>query len=100
MKERCMPRQGTSSRLRQDSDRRQAGGEPDAPEPALDTADLDSEAVVPPASNEAIAVDQRQEPDFPPLRTAHTGKAGGGVQQVVLIAILGMAIGFAVVMLI
>jgi hypothetical protein len=86
-----MPRHGTNPRLHEDIDREQAGNEPDAPAIVLDTDDQPPE---PPHVAEA------KEIEFQPLQTAPMRKAGSGILSLILIAILGIAIGFAVVMLI
>jgi hypothetical protein len=93
-----MPRQ-SSTRLREDGDRDEAGGEPDAADPALSAPDADGEAVEPLAGNEAIEADQHPAAEFPQLRT-EPKRGKNGVVALIIIAILGMAIGFAAVMLI
>ena len=84
-----MPRQGIRSEPREDQDRTSA---PEAPEMPLDTPEPASEAgaAAGPGAPEAA--------EFPILRTAQ--KRQGSVLQLIILAMLGMAIGFAVVMLI
>lgn len=87
-----MPRQGTSSRLREDADRERTGNEPDTPEPPLD---MEDEAPVPPTVAETKTI----ETEMPPLLTTPRRKGRSGVLTLIVIAILGVAIGFAAVML-
>lgn len=106
-----MPRQDTGSGLRQDRDRGPAGEEPDTSEPALETFDAEDDDAVPPSADaETIAAGDRPEAEidagdrpeaeFPPLQTTPKRKRAGGMLPLILIAILGMVIGFIVIMLI
>jgi hypothetical protein len=81
--------QATKSRPREDLDHEELDHATDAPE-------LATETVMPPIA-EPMEDDQRYA-GIPPLQT--TPKRGGGIVSLIIIAILGMALGFAAVMLI
>ncbi len=106
-----MPRQGTGSGLLQDRDRGPAGTGPDTSEPALETFDAEDDDAVPPSVDaetidagdrpEAeIDADNRPAAEIPPLQITPKRKRAGGMLPLILIAILGMVIGFIVIMLI
>ncbi len=61
-----------------------------------DAADTASDEGTPPVV-EAVEDNQR-EPEIPPLQTLPK-RSGGGIVSIIIIAILGMIIGFAAVML-
>jgi hypothetical protein len=84
-----MPRQGTRSGLREDHDGTSAPVTPDMP---LDAPVPENEA------GAAAGPDAPETAEFPTLRTSQ--KRQGGVLQLMILAMLGIAIGFAVVMLI
>jgi hypothetical protein len=88
-----MPRQGTRSGLREDKDRT---GEPATPELPLDALEAEGDAAFP--SLEGEPPPQAESAQLPPLRTAP--KTQIGVLQLIILAMLGMAVGFALVMLI
>jgi hypothetical protein len=85
-----MRRPATISWPREDTDLSQGGGETDAPEPAPDA--------VAPTAPEAVE-DTPHEPQIPPLQTVPKRTGKGGIISLIIIAILGMIIGFAAVML-
>ena len=85
-----MARQATGSRLREDIDYGEDGRETDAPEPAPDF-------LTPPAET---VEDIHHESEIPPLQTTPKRKGSGGIVTLIILALLGMALGFAAVMLI
>lgn len=87
-----MPRQGTRSGLRGDKDRT---GEPVTPELPLDALEAEDDAAF--ASLEEEPAPQAEPAQIPPLRTAP--KTQVGVLQLIILAMLGMAVGFALIML-
>ena len=89
-----MPRPASSARLREDIDHGEGDSKTDAPELAQASPD----AVTPPAADGADDVHHNAE--LPPLQTVSKRKGRGGIITLIIIAILGMAIGFAAVMLI
>jgi hypothetical protein len=82
--------QATKSRPREDLDHEELDHATDAPE-------LATETVMPPIA-EPMEDDQRYA-GIPPLQTA-APKRRSGIVSLIIIAILGMALGFAAVMLI
>ena len=91
-----MPRPASGSRLRDDIDDiddRDSGSETDAPEPAQASRDN----VTPPAAENAE--DFHHDAELPPLQTTSKRKRGGGILTLVILALVGMAIGFAVVVM-
>lgn len=84
-----MRRPATKSWPREDIDEGQGGRETDAAEPAPDE-------VTPPVV-EAVE-DNQHESEMPPLQTVPQ-RRGGGIVSLIIIAIVGMIIGFAAVML-
>jgi hypothetical protein len=89
-----MARSASSSRLREDIDHGEGDSETDAPKPAQASPDI----VTPPAAGGADDVLHNAE--LPPLQTVSKRKGRDGIITLIVIAILGMAIGFAAVMLI
>ena len=85
-----MARQATDPRLREEIDYHEDGRETDAPEPAPD--------IVTPAAE--TFEDIHHESEMPPLQTVPKRKGSGGIGTLIILAILGMALGFAAVMLI
>jgi len=81
--------QATKSRPREDLDHEELDHATDAPE-------LATETVMPPIAEPME--DDQHDTKIPPLQT--TPKRGGGIVSLIIIAILGMALGFAAVMLI
>jgi hypothetical protein len=93
-KEHPMPRPASSVRLREDIDHGEEDSETDAPEPAQASPDTAA-----PSAAGGVE-DIHHDTELPPLRTASKRKGKGGIITLIIIAILGMAIGFAVVMLV
>jgi hypothetical protein len=89
-KEHHMRRPATKSWPREDIDHSQGGSEADIAEPAPD----------PVASSVVETVEDSQpEPEIPPLQIARERTGRGGIVSLIIIAIFGMVIGFAAVML-
>jgi hypothetical protein len=90
-----MPRQGTSSRLRDDP------GSPPRLDESVDEAppEFDADGTPSAAAAEALEAAFPEGENFPPLKTPKP-KRSWGVLQLILLAILGLAAGFTAVMLI
>jgi hypothetical protein len=93
-----MPRPASGSRLRDnidDIDDRDSGSETDALEPAQASQDT----VTPPAAESVDAENVHHHAELPPLQAPSRRKRGGGILTLVILALVGMAIGFAAVVM-
>ena len=94
-----MPRPALGSRLRDDIDDRDdindgdGGNEADTLEPAQASQDTVT------ASAAESAEDIHHDAELPPLQTTSPRRRGGGILTLVILALVGMAIGFAVVVM-
>ncbi len=91
-----MPRQATKSELREEKDQKPAVRQSDALDPEVEVIDQDHDTLT------ALADSNDDDPLQEPARASSPAprkRRGSGIITLVILALVGMAVGFAVVML-